>query len=164
MKRYLSLLAILLALSAGPVLAQSSPDDSNSSKPAEDPGRKPPSTGVAILSDPQGVDFKPYLAKIVTLVQNSWEPLIPNEVNTPPYKKGQVKIRFSILPSGRLEPKGMILEGRSGDMALDRAAWGAIVDSELPPLPVEFKGPRLTLRFLFQYNPPKPPATPPDRQ
>jgi hypothetical protein len=50
-------------------------------------------------------------------------------------------------------------EGRSGATVLDRAAWDAITTSDYPPLPEEFKGPYLELRFLFQYNmPQKPPA------
>jgi tetratricopeptide (TPR) repeat protein len=41
----------------------------------------------------------------------------------------------------------------SGDMALDRPAWGSIAGSNpFPPLPIEFKGPSLGLRFTFYYN------------
>jgi hypothetical protein len=46
----------------------------------------------------------------------------------------------------------MQLTGRSGDVALDRAAWGAIEGADYPPLPREFHGPYLQLRFRFQYN------------
>lgn len=165
MKRYLCLLAILPVLSASgrPVRAQSAPDASSPSKPVQDQGKKPPGNDVEILSDSEGVDFKPYIAKIVPILLHSWAPLVPDEVKSPSRKVGPVKIRFSILPSGLLEPKSMMLESRSGDVALDRSVWGAIQGSAFPPLPTEFKGPRLTLRFVFQYNPPKSPASPPDR-
>jgi hypothetical protein len=55
-----------------------------------------------------------------------------------------------VLPNGRLmEPNGVILEGRSGDTALDRAAWGALTGSNYPPLPKDFHGPYLeTARLL----------------
>jgi outer membrane biosynthesis protein TonB len=44
----------------------------------------------------------------------------------------------------------------SGDIALDRAAWSAITHSNpFPPLPKEFTGPYLSLRFRFYYNPDK---------
>jgi len=44
----------------------------------------------------------------------------------------------------------------SGDDALDRAAWGGISASNpFPPLPSEFTGPYLALRFRFYYNPDK---------
>ena len=42
----------------------------------------------------------------------------------------------------------------SGNIALDRAAWGGIVASvPFAPLPEEFRGPYLALRFHFDYNP-----------
>jgi hypothetical protein len=46
----------------------------------------------------------------------------------------------------------LVLEGRSGDPALDRAAWGALTGSNYPPLPKEFHGPYLELRAIFLYN------------
>jgi hypothetical protein len=46
----------------------------------------------------------------------------------------------------------MFLEARSGDTALDRAAWGAIRGSSYPPLPRDFHGPYLELRAVFLYN------------
>jgi hypothetical protein len=42
----------------------------------------------------------------------------------------------------------------SGDVALDRAAYGAFTDSNpFPPLPSEFSGEYLALHFTFYYNP-----------
>jgi TonB family protein len=111
-----------------------------------------------ILSDIQGVDFKPYVARIHQIVQSSWKPLIPKEVEAPVFKTGEVVICFKILPNGRLVDGGMVLEGRSGDTALDRAAWGAITTSVFPPLPAEFKGPHLEVRFHFMYNADRQPA------
>jgi hypothetical protein len=47
----------------------------------------------------------------------------------------------------------MILEFPSGDVSLDRAAWGGITGaSPYPPLPKDFKGKFLELRFGFYYN------------
>ena len=47
----------------------------------------------------------------------------------------------------------MILEFPSGDVSLDRAAWGGITGaSPYPPLPKDFKGQFLELRFGFYYN------------
>jgi outer membrane biosynthesis protein TonB len=108
--------------------------------------------GAEILSDTQGVDFGPYMQKLIRETYRTWDPLIPEEVNPPILKRGQVEIVFSILPNGRLQPQAMILTGRSGDVALDRAAWGAITGADYPPLPREFHGPYLQLRFRFQYN------------
>ncbi len=108
--------------------------------------------GVQVLSDTQGVDFSSWLLRWHRETERTWDPLIPEEVNPPILKKGAVVIRFKVLPNGRLMDGSMVLEGRSGDTALDRAAWGALTGSSYPPLPHEFHGPYLELRAIFLYN------------
>jgi len=108
--------------------------------------------GVEVLSDTQGVDFGPWLRRWHFETQKTWDPLIPDEVNPPILKKGQVLIHFKVGPDGRIMDGSMMLEGRSGDTALDRAAWGALQGSNYPPLPKDFHGPYLELRALFMYN------------
>jgi outer membrane biosynthesis protein TonB len=108
--------------------------------------------GVQVLSDMQGVDFSSWLNRWHTETQRTWDPLIPDEVNPPILKSGQVMIHFKVLPNGRIMDGSMFIEGRSGDTALDRAAWGALTGSNYPPLPREFHGPFLELRALFMYN------------
>jgi hypothetical protein len=110
------------------------------------------SGGVEILSDQQGVDFSNWLQRWHRETENTWDPLIPDEVNPPILKSGMVAIRFKVLPSGRLMDGSLQLEGRSGDTALDRAAWGALTGSNYPPLPRDFHGPYLELRAYFLYN------------
>jgi hypothetical protein len=113
--------------------------------------------GIEVLSDTQGVDFTSWLTRWHWETEHTWDPLIPDEVNAPIYKSGMVAIRFKVLPNGRLMDGSLILEGRSGDVALDRAAWGALTGSNYPPLPRDFHGPYLELRAWFLYNmePPK---------
>jgi TonB family protein len=109
-------------------------------------------SGLDVLSDTQGVDFGPYLSRIVAVVRMNWYNLIPEEARPPMLKKGKVSIEFAILPDGKVA--GMRLIGQSGDIALDRAAWGGITASNpFSPLPSEFHGPYLALRFHFYYNP-----------
>jgi len=108
--------------------------------------------GVEVLSDTQGVDFGAWLHAWHYETERTWDPLIPDEVNPPILKSGQVQIRFKVLPNGRLMDGSLVLEGRSGDVALDRAAWGALTGSNYPPLPHDFHGPYLELRALFLYN------------
>jgi TonB C terminal len=112
----------------------------------------PLQAGIQMLSDPMGVDWTAYFKRLHHDIQNNWDPLIPEEVQAPIMKKGIVGIRFSILPDGSIgEP--MILETRSGDVALDKAAWSAITsEGTYPPLPKEFHGPKLELRIGFYYN------------
>jgi hypothetical protein len=108
--------------------------------------------GVQVLSDTQGVDFTGWLQRWHFETERTWDPLIPDEVNPPIYKSGMVAIRFKVLPNGRLMDGSLVLEGRSGDVALDRAAWGALTGSNYPPLPRDFHGPYLELRAYFLYN------------
>lgn len=107
-----------------------------------------------VLTDTQGVDFGPYLSRVLQAVRMNWYNIIPEEARPPLLKKGKVSIEFVILPNGQV--KGMNLIGPSGDTALDRAAWGGITASApFAPLPNEFHGPYLGLRFHFYYNPGK---------
>lgn len=108
--------------------------------------------GVQVLSDTQGVDFTNWLIRWHRETERAWDPLIPDEVNPPILKSGMVVIRFKVLPNGRLMDGSMVLEGRSGDTGLDRAAWGALTGSNYPPLPSQFHGPYLELRAVFMYN------------
>jgi outer membrane biosynthesis protein TonB len=108
--------------------------------------------GVQVLSDTQGVDFSSWLLRWHRETERTWDPLIPDEVNPPILKKGVVVIRFKVLPNGRIMDGSMVLEGRSGDTGMDRAAWGALTGSNYPTLPHEFHGPYLELRAIFMYN------------
>jgi hypothetical protein len=108
--------------------------------------------GVQVLSDTQGVDFNGWLQRWHRETERTWDPLIPDEVNPPILKAGMVAIRFKVLPNGRLMDGSVVLEGRSGDVGLDRAAWGALTGSNYPPLPRDFHGPYLELRAYFLYN------------
>jgi hypothetical protein len=110
------------------------------------------SGGVEVLSDTQGVDFSAWLQYWHRETERTWDPLIPDEVNPPILKSGAVAIRFKVLPNGRLMDGSLTLDGRSGDTALDRAAWGALTGSNYPPLPKEFHGPYLEMRAYFLYN------------
>lgn len=107
-------------------------------------------SGVQVLSDTQGVDFSNWLQRWHYITQQTWDPLIPDEVNPPILKSGVVAVRFKVLPNGQITD--MQLDGRSGDTGLDRAAWGAITGSSYPALPREFHGPYLELRAYFLYN------------
>ena len=110
------------------------------------------SGGIEVLSDTQGVDFNGWLQRWHRETERTWDPLIPDEVNPPILKSGMVAIRFKVLPNGRLMDGSLVLEGRSGDVALDRAAGGALTGSNYPPLPRDFHGPYLELRAFFLYN------------
>jgi TonB family protein len=114
-----------------------------------------------ILTDTLGVDFGPYLTRVVQVVKANWYNIMPPSVYPPIRKQGKLAIEFSILKNGTVA--GMTVRTPSGDVALDRAAWGSITASNpFPPLPREFVAQcgvpirdekcNLGLRFYYFYN------------
>src|SRR5271170_7756973 len=111
--------------------------------------------GVQVLSDTQGVDFGPYIRRILGDIKRNWIPLIPEEARPPLNKQGETHIRFTILPDGRIA--AMNLDASSQDTAIDRACWGGITGvGQFPPLPANFHGPNLELSIGFFTNKPLP--------
>jgi TonB family protein len=105
-----------------------------------------------ILSDTMGVDFGPYLRRLKLTVQDHWYQIMPQSAMPPEMKKGRVIVEFAILKDGRVA--GLRVVRGSGDIALDRAAYGGITYSNpLPALPGNFGGDYLLLRASFYYNP-----------
>jgi TonB family protein len=109
------------------------------------------SSVVEILSDTQGVDFGPYMQRVIHDVKVSWYKIIPDSAKPPINRQGVVKIEFLVQPDGSIHH--MRLVQPSGDAELDRAAWEAVTRaSPFPQLPKAFSGPYLALRFGFSYN------------
>jgi len=105
--------------------------------------------GPLILSDTKGVDFGPYLARVVYAVRRNWYAVIPEAVRLG--QKGRVAIVFEILRDGSVPQLRLV--GSSGLESLDNAARAAIKASiPFPPLPQEFTGEHLVLQFNFLYN------------
>lgn len=102
-----------------------------------------------ILSDTMGVDFNPYLQRIVVSIRLNWYAVMPEIARMG--KKGQVVVDFEIQRDGMV-PK-LFLVTNSGSEPLDRAALAAI-SASVPflPLPAEFKGPLVRLQVTFLYN------------
>src|SRR5208337_601473 len=102
-----------------------------------------------ILSDTRGVDFGPYLARIIHSVRQNWIALIPESARLG--EKGRVGIVFEILKVGSMPQERMVAS--SGSDPLDRAAYNGIhASAPFPPLPPEFTGNHLVLQFIFLYN------------
>ena len=109
-------------------------------------------SNMQLLTDPQGVDFRPYLVRILASVKQHWLSVMPESVRLG--RRGKVAIQFSISRNGGV-PKLVIAEA-SGAEALDRAAVAGISASvPFPPLPAEFKGDRIVLQMNFAYNMPR---------
>jgi TonB family protein len=106
-------------------------------------------TTIEMLSDPGGVDFKPYLIRILATVKRNWQAVIPETARLG--RQGRVQIQFAIDRNG-LVPK-LVIAVPSGTDSLDRAAVAGIGASQpFPPLPPEFPGNQVRLQFTFTYN------------
>jgi TonB family protein len=107
------------------------------------------SSSLELLSDPQGVDFKPYLIRILAAVKRNWLVIIPETARLG--RTGRVQVQFAISRDGSV-PK-LVIAMPSGTDALDRAAVaGVSMSTPFPPLPSDFRGSQVRLQFTFTYN------------
>ncbi|HEV7219239.1 MAG TPA: TonB family protein [Terriglobales bacterium] len=110
---------------------------------------------VEVLSDTQGVNFGPYTSTIAHAVKIKWYIHIPQVARAPEMKQGNVDVEFHIDQKGAIGDPQIVTS--SGDESLDDACTKAILDAApFGPLPSEFNGNYLFLRFHFHYNPQKP--------
>jgi protein TonB len=115
----------------------------------QEPSSGPVRSNLQLLSDPAGVDFKPYLVRVLTAVRTNWLAVIPESARLG--RRGRVLVQFIIDRRGGV-PKLVIAES-SGTAAFDRAAVAGISASyPFPPLPNTFKGDEIRLQLAFTYN------------
>jgi len=106
-------------------------------------------SGPIILSDTRGVNFGPYLARVVYIVRRNWYSVIPESARLG--EKGRVALVFEILKDGSV-PQLRLLAS-SGSAPLDTAALASIrASNPFPPLPAQFTGKHLVLEFIYFYN------------
>ena len=105
-----------------------------------------------LKSDPMGVDFWPYLQRVLAVVKLNWSAVYPQAARLG--LRGQVTVEFRVRKDGLVDK--VAYDEQSGSKALDNAAVAAISASEhLPPLPAEFKGNEIVLKMSFMYNMPR---------
>jgi outer membrane biosynthesis protein TonB len=139
MKRALALMAMLAIWI--PVCGQQAPP----------PQPRNLGMGVEILSDTQGVDFTPYIRKLLATLQRKAEAFMPESARMG--ETGILYTTFQINPNGTLGTSDPILERKSGKKDLDDNAITAIrASSPFDPLPSQFHGPYLKLRLILMYN------------
>ncbi len=116
------------------------------------PGDRHAGAAVELQSDPQGADFRKYLAEILQIVRSNWRRVIPESARLGTVH-GRTTLEFIIDRNGSI-PK-LVLSSSSGSDPLDRAAVsGLSMSNPLPPLPADFKGFQVRLAFSFAYNMP----------
>lgn len=116
------------------------------------PSRGATGSNLQLLSDTNGVDFKPYLLQVLAAIRHNWYANMPDTVRSG--KRGKVVIQFIIDRRGGI-PK-LVIASSSGTEAFDRAAvTGVSASNPFPPLPAEFKGDQIRLELAFSYNKPR---------
>lgn len=120
------------------------------------PGMQP---GLSILTPTDGVDFNPYLQRVLAIVRRNWYAIMPESAYPPLSDRGVVSTTFRINRDGSVPNPDPNLERTSGKQPLDLAALSSIKASNpFPPLPSKFPGPYIELRFVFFYNIPIDPS------
>ncbi len=102
-----------------------------------------------MLSDPGGVDFKPYLIRILATVKRNWQAVIPETARLG--RQGRVQIQFAIDRNGYV-PK-LVIPCPRGPSRWIAPPWRA--SALRPPFPrcrPEFQGSQVRLQFTFTYN------------
>jgi TonB family protein len=111
--------------------------------------------GIEMLTDTQGVDFNDYLRRVYITVKQNWFAVMPASVQLG--DQGVVSLQFKIMKDGSVpdgDPRRIF---GSGKEPLDRAAVSSIrASNPFPPLPGQFPGPYIELRFTYYYNLPIP--------
>ena len=137
--------ALFPHLSSGELLSSASVQTAEASTPPSRSHQNVPSaavngSAVDVLSDTRGVNFSPYLKEVLPAIRGRWIALLPEQARPPTSAIGETDVRFTILPDGSLGPRSMHLDGSTHDIALDRAAWGAVTTSKFLPLPKDSVG------------------------
>ena len=114
-------------------------------------GKQGMQPGVSILTNTEGVDFNSYINRLLATVRRNWYAVMPESAMMG--DKGIVVITFKINRDGVVPVPDPNLERTSGKEPLDVAALSSIrTSSPFEPLPPQFKGPFIELRFIFFYN------------
>jgi len=136
------------------VVSEDSPMEMTPASPGSlaRPGDRHAGAAVELQSDPQGADFRKYLAEILRIVRANWRHVIPESARLGTVR-GRTTLEFIIDRNGSI-PK-LVVSNSSGSDPLDRAAIsGLSMSNPLPPLPADFKGFQVRLAFSFTYNMP----------
>jgi len=138
----------VLGTPVGTVIGDAAASGSGYNGMAQSPTPGNPLANVQLRSDPEGVDFAPYLTQLILTIKRNWYSVTPQVARMG--QKGKVAVLLVIAKNGNMD-KVAIAE-YSGSGALDRAAVAGVSMSEpLPPLPRDFRGTRIVVQLNFLY-------------
>jgi outer membrane biosynthesis protein TonB len=104
-----------------------------------------------MLTPTEGVDFNDYLHRVYITVKRNWFSVMPESVRLG--DKGVVSLQFKIMRNGNVPDGEPVRLVGSGKEPLDRAAVSSIrASNPFEPLPPQFSGPYIELRFTYYYN------------
>jgi outer membrane biosynthesis protein TonB len=104
-----------------------------------------------MLTPTEGVDFNDYLHRVYITVKRNWFSVMPESVRLG--DKGVVSLQFRIMRNGNVPDGEPVRLVGSGKEPLDRAAVSSIrASNPFEPLPPQFSGPYIELRFTYYYN------------
>jgi hypothetical protein len=107
--------------------------------------------GIEMLTPDEGVDFNSYLQRVYVTVKRNWFSVMPGSVELG--EKGIVYLTFRINRDGSVPSDEPVIERNSGKEPLDRAAYSSVrASNPFEPLPSQFKGPYIELRYRYYYN------------
>ncbi|PYX22030.1 MAG: hypothetical protein DMG82_16010 [Acidobacteria bacterium] len=112
------------------------------------------SAEVLLLSDPQGVDFSPYLNKeVLPTLQKAWQKIAPSVAKSTAGKsKGKTVIEFAIQRNGSVSE--LKVKESFSDATLDAALLDSLKSvAPFHALPAQFKGKSLTLQLDLSFHP-----------
>ncbi len=93
---------------------------------------------------------KSVLPAMARQTKATWLPLVPPEAQPPRLARGIVTIQFTLHSDGTIS--GMKLERSTGIVAMDRAAWNAIVATPYAAFPSEVALQSVRMRMVFVYT------------
>jgi hypothetical protein len=107
--------------------------------------------GIEMLTPNEGVDFDNYLQRVYVTVKRNWFAVMPGSVELG--EKGIVVLTFKIMRDGSVPSPEPVIQRDSGKEPLDRAAYSSVrASNPFEPLPAQFSGPYIELRYTYLYN------------
>jgi hypothetical protein len=107
--------------------------------------------GLEMLTPDQGVDFSGYLMRVYFTVKRNWFAVMPTSAQLG--ERGIVVLTFRITRNGDVAVGDPVIQRNSGKEPLDRAAFSSIrASNPFEPLPPQFSGPYIELRYTYFYN------------
>lgn len=107
--------------------------------------------GLEMLTPDQGVDFSSYLQRVYLTVKRNWFAVMPPSVELG--DRGIVVLTFRIMRDGNVPAPEPLIRQNSGKEPLDRAAFSSVrASTPFEPLPAQFTGPYIELRYTYLYN------------